>query len=330
MKLLFTLIRTNMMKDAILNFPKQFNFEPEIKNHEKITSYDSYVVCGMGGSHLAADLLPRFNPELNIIIHSDYGLPTVIKNEKILYIFSSYSGNTEEVIDGYNMAKDRGLSMAAVGVGGKLIEMAKKDVVPYVELPHTHIQPRCALGFSLIALSALIGQDELLGEFKLLSNKLKPADLEKQADELAGKLFNKIPIIYASNRNRALAYNWKIKFNETGKIPAFQNVFPELNHNEMTGFDINDNNRLLSEIFDIIFIKDNTDSKQNKRRIEVTINLYEKRGVRTTELQMNGESEQEKIFNSLLLADWIAVKLAEKYGSESEAVPMVEEFKKMI
>ncbi|MBI3120316.1 MAG: bifunctional phosphoglucose/phosphomannose isomerase, partial [Candidatus Kerfeldbacteria bacterium] len=45
------------METAIRDFPKQFTFEPEIQNADKLPQKDRLVVCGMGGSHLAADLL---------------------------------------------------------------------------------------------------------------------------------------------------------------------------------------------------------------------------------------------------------------------------------
>ena len=59
---------------------------------------------------------------------------------------------------------------------------------------------------------------------------------EKQAEELSLKLVGKIPIIYSSDRMYAVAYKWKINFNETSKVHAFNDVFPELDHNEIVGF----------------------------------------------------------------------------------------------
>ena len=58
------------MHDAIKNLPEQFLFNPEIKNREKLLKYKWYIVDGMGGSHLAADLLKIWNPSLPLICHS--------------------------------------------------------------------------------------------------------------------------------------------------------------------------------------------------------------------------------------------------------------------
>ena len=58
--------------------------------------------------------------------------------------------------------------------------------------------------------------------------------------------------------------------------------------------------------------------------------LYRDRGLRVEVLPLAGKTAYEKIFTSLLLADWTAVYTAEQYGLESEQVPMVEEFKKLM
>jgi len=150
------------MKEAIQNFPKQFAYEPEIENSENLKSYDKFIVVGMGGSHLAADLLKTWKPSLNVTVRSDYGLPALREEDlkNILVIASSYSGNTEETIDGFKQAVGNGLSVAAISVDGKLKELASEHSIPYVQLPDTGIQPRSALGFSFKALLKLIAEEE--------------------------------------------------------------------------------------------------------------------------------------------------------------------------
>ena len=117
-----------MMKDAILNFHKQFLYEPKLENKSKFKKYTSFIVLGMGGSHLAADIVHSYNPNIQLLIHSDYGLPgcdvKTLKNS--LVIASSYSGNTEEVIEGLETARKKKLAIAVIAVGGKLLELAKK------------------------------------------------------------------------------------------------------------------------------------------------------------------------------------------------------------
>jgi glucose/mannose-6-phosphate isomerase len=321
-----------MMRNAVLGFAEQFGFEPKMEQGP-VPMCQQVIVAGLGGSHLAADLLASLAPHKRIRVWSDYGLPAVepVEIGQTLFIASSYSGNTEETIDAYHEARKAGFACAIMAVGGKLIELAKQDGVPYVQLPNTGIQPRSALGFGMRALMTLLLVDEtLVQEARGLQQCLQPAGLEKKGQELADVLRAHVPIVYASTRNISIAYNWKIKLNETGKVPAFYNIVPELNHNEMTGFDIADSTKSLSQNFAFVFLKDHEDHPRNQRRMEVMAKLYRDRGLPVHEVVFEGQGRMERVFTSLLLADWTAIALAAHYGLESEQVPMVEEFKKSL
>jgi glucose/mannose-6-phosphate isomerase len=187
-----------------------------------------------------------------------------------------------------------------------------------------------ATGLSLKAMLALMGEKNMLAESKLLATQLHPSREELRGKDLARRVFGNVPIIYASTRNTALAQNWKIKFNETSKIPAFWNVVPELNHNEMTGFDTKTKTIPLSRNFHFIFLKDAGDDRRIIKRMNVLEKLYRDRGFKTEIILLQGKTELNKIFNALNLADWTAYYSAKMYGVEPEQVPMVEEFKKLI
>lgn len=330
-----------MMREAILNFAKQFVYEPQIENAGQLKAAKRFVVCGMGGSHLAAEVLQSLKPALPIIIHRDYGLPSLPERDggETLVIASSYSGNTEEVIAAFGEAEERKLNLLVIAVGGKLLDLARASATAFIQLPDTGIQPRSALGFSLMAMLKAVGEQELFTQAQELAQTLRPQDLEAEGRDLAKRLLGFVPVVYSSTRNLSVAYNWKIKFNETGKIPAFYNVFPELNHNEMTGFsaaggpasggDVPDA-KSLSEKFYFIFFRDAADHPQIQKRLAVTAKLYQDRGLRTEIVELGGQNQLQKIFSSLLLADWAAYYTAQQYGLESEQVPMVEEFKKFI
>jgi glucose/mannose-6-phosphate isomerase len=320
------------MYEAIKNFNKQFLYEPEIVNADNLVKTSSFIVVGMGGSALAPLLLKTWKTKIDIIIHRDYGLPEFLEEElkKKLIILSSYSGNTEEVVDAFIQAKEQNLNMAVITTGGKLLTLAKENNIPYIELPDMKIQPRSALGLSIKAFLKFMGEEEELKKISELATTLKPADYEENGKKLAEKMKNHIPVIYSSNNNSSIIYNWKIKLNETGKIPAFYNVFPELNHNEMTGFDIKDSTSELSSKFHFIILKDEKDNPEIFKRIEVLGKLLKDRNFQVEILELGGKDTWLKIFSSLVLADWTAYYTALQYGLESEQVPMVEEFKKLI
>lgn len=320
-----------MITEAIKNFPKQFEFDPEVKNADKLAGCSSVVVGGMGGSGLVGGILRIIQPELNVHMHHEYGLPMFIRRkDEHLFIAVSYSGNTEETIDFFEAALKGGYPTAAVSVGGKLLEVAKEHSVPYVALPDTGIQPRMALGFALRAVLKLIGANKLLEESGALASVLEPLRYENTGKELAETMRGKVPIIYTSRSNQAIAYNWKIKFNETGKVPAFYNTFPELNHNEMAGFDVNDRTKMLSERMHFIFITDEADHPRIRKRMEITREEYARRSLPVATLALEGATKLQKIFRSLLIADWASYYTAEIYRNEPEAVRIIEDFKKQL
>lgn len=317
------------MEQAILNFNKQFLFEPIVVNADKLKKYKHYILGGMGGSHLAAGILKSYSPGIELYVHRDYGIPQFDEEfmKDSLFIANSYSGNTEEIVDFAEEAYDRGFDVAVIATGGMLIDFAKENNLPYIIIPNDGIQPRSALGYSLVALAALVGENDCLQDAKKLSGALNPESLKNTGEELASVLKGKVPVIYSSLSNLSVSYNWKIKFNETAKVPAFYNVFPELNHNEINGFDLAEDIKYLADNFHFIFISDSEDNPQIIKRMEVTESIYQTKGMPVTRIYLEGNGKLERIFRSLLVADWAAVAIARANGVDPEAVPVVEDLK---
>lgn len=317
------------MRKAIENSPNQLRFEPVIENADNLKLAKKFIVSGMGGSHLAADLIKTWEPSFDMIVHHDYGLPQVSDSlKKYLTIISSYSGNTEEALDGFNIAVSQKLPVAAISVGGKLLEMAKEYKKPYIQMPDTAIEPRSALGFSAVSLLKMMGQENALSEMRKISFNMP--ELEEKGKALAERIKGHIPVIYTSTVNGPIGYNWKIRFNETGKIPAFCNTIPELNHNEMVGFDREGESRELSDSFYFIFLKDNKDHKRNLLRMDITKEILEEKGLAVEYLELAGNNIWEKIFSSLLLADWTAFYTAQIYKLEAQETAIITRFKNTI
>lgn len=321
------------MRDIILNFSNQFSFKPQIKNVDNlVTSFTKVVVGGMGGSHLAGEIIKTLKPEMSFSIYSDYGLPILSEEDfkKTLFVAISHSGNTEETFSFAEAVFERGGNLAIISTGGKLLSFADDKKIPFIKTSMDALQPRFSLGFLINALSKILGDIETSLELDSLKNKLHPIDFEAKGMNLSQSLFEKIPLIYTSRKNASIGYIWKIKFNETAKIPAFCNVFPELNHNEMESFDLSVESQKLSENFLVIFINDDTDTEKIKKRMEITRGLLQKRGIKTIEIKLKGESFFERMFNSLILADWVSYYIALSYKRDPQTVPLIEEFKKLI
>lgn len=318
-----------MLEKSIRDFPKQFEFEPKIENRKNLVRHKKILICGMGGSQLPTGVLKAAYPHLDIIDWHSYDLPLLGDLKERLIIAVSYSGGTEETISSFNAARKARLPVAAVAIGGALIALAEEHKASYVRIPNTGIQPRMGTGFMLRAVMALMGDRNGLKATGELAKTLEPGRLEREGKDIAKAISGRVPVIYASEANGLIARNWKIKFNENGKIPAFWNVFPELNHNEMTGFDTVPGTRALASHFHFIFLEDKADHPRIVKRMKVMKDLFEGRGLGVTEVRLSGESFS-KIFRALVLGDWASYATALRYGTEPEEVPMVEEFKKLI
>lgn len=321
-----------MMRDMIIQFPKQFSFDPKVENKGNLVRKRKYVVGGMGGSGLPGELLSSYYKEHEIVLYRDYGIPETSRKKLREYGFIavSYSGNTEETLDFFLEAKRNKFPLAALTTGGKLLDEAMRWGIPFVRIPSTGIQPRMALGYMLLGLMKIMGDTKGISEIQKLGKTLKPKMYEAFGQKLASFLQKKIPIIYSSRTNSIIGYIWKIKLNETGKIPAFQHVFPELNHNEMTSFDRQTRTKEISENFCFIFLEDTEDHPRIQKRMGITKKLFKDRGLEVISVKLEGKSRWQKVFQSILLADWVSLSLATTYQVEAEQVPMVEELKKLM
>ncbi len=320
------------MEDTIRRFPEQFDWQPVVDHNEVLRPRKHYVLCGMGGSHLGAWLIKRYGKVSNLWIHRDYGLPElpaeIYADAQI--ILSSYSGTTEEVLDSGRIALERGLPIAVVSTGGKLIEFAHEHALPSVQIPETGLEPRMAVGFSMLAIARIFGDAALESTIREAGKGIDPVEGKGEGERLAERLRGKVPLIYSSAPNVPISYIWKVKFNETSKIPAFIDTFPEMCHNELTGFDVVDRTRDISSRFHAVFLEDFGDHPRVRERMKVASEMFGERGIPVEHVGLAGKSGFEKAFRGALKADWVTLNLAREYGVPNPETPMVAEFKRRI
>ena len=283
--------KSNMRK-VIMDFPKQFPVGLDMTKDVKVVGdFNQLIFCGMGGSALPASILKMlsifYEWPINIKIHRTYGLPSRVSPRALVFAVS-FSGNTEETISSYEEAKKRNLTTIGIATGGKLTELCKKNKTPFVKLPAEKIQPRSAIGYQFAAIIKVLSNSNIITDLdkdiSTISKMLKSEILEKQGKELAKRIKGKIPVIYASDKYRALAQIWKINFNENSKSPAFWNYFPEVNHAETEGM----SHELECEcqeckdepIFQILILKDDDDHPRIKKRMDLTAKIAKETGLK--------------------------------------------------
>jgi len=319
------------MEEQLKHFAEQFAWEPELSNPERLPADPSpLIVCGMGGSHLGARLLLRHNPSLDITIHSDYGLPRASRKrlENALIVASSYSGETEETLDVARTAVEAGLAVAVVTTGGALARFAEEHSLPLILMPEASVEPRMAIGAQMLALTRLMRDINLEKEIRRIGTGLNVEHGRARGAELAKRLVGSIPVVYSSTVNAPLAYFWKIAFNETSKVPAFYNLFPELCHNELSGFDNAEHTHEFSSRLHILILKDGDDHPRITKRMGLLQKLVAAQDLPVTTIELTGEHGLEKALYGVLVGVWTALVLAKEYQAPDAVTPLIAEFKR--
>lgn len=320
----------------------------------KAGPFSSVLVAGMGASWMPGGLVQEAGlSTVPISIHRGYGLSDGL-SVNTLVVVSSFSGNTEETLSAYDAAKAARLPLVGIAAGGELERWCATDGVPFVSIPADPptMQPRSATGYTVGILVQLLsrlglaapnavdtveGLEERLGTFMDTAR----ARGEKIADAITGAT----PVVYASDRFPTVARVWKIKFNENAKTPAFWNVFPELNHNEMIGWTQSGRPapRSLGEVgslgegrsnphgaFHLVLLRDADDHPRVLKRFEITLALLRETGLPASIVPIEGSTMTEKIFSTLLVGDWASYTLALALGTDPSPVPMVEDLKRRL
>lgn len=308
-------------------FRRQLAFIPKFEgeiSQEDIRKYDNVIVGGMGGSALAARLLFFLDPTFPIWLHDDYGLPT--KHEgKTLYIAISYSGNTAETLSFAQESLQRKHSLVTVTSGGKLLDWAIQHKVPYVVIP-AGFEPRNAVFLMLKTLLCIIDREALLPTFKKDSIDIKKTF--KYGQEIGKKFQDKIPLIYASRSNYELAHIWKIMCDETGKIPAFANYFPELMHNEVQGI-IPATAGSVAKNLQILLLLDREDDFKISHEMKIFQELASSQGVNIIPMDLPPGKASKLLFVEIT-ASVAASTIANMHSMDANSTSFIEQFKKAL
>ncbi len=297
---------------------------------------NNVVVAGMGGSALAAGLVKDWLPmNVPFEVVRRYSLPTYI-NENTLVIVSSYSGNTEETLSALLQAQEAGSTVVIIASGGKLIEVATEQNLPYVQLP-SEFQPRMAVFVGMRALLKVLeaygvvnnAYDLLEQEGEWLKQNVAawlPTTPREQnlAKTLALHAAGKTPVIYGGSKMFAVAYKWKISFNENAKNVAFCNEIPEFNHNEFVGWTSHPIEKPYA-VFDLLTALDHP---QVQKRFVISDKLLSGKRPHAVGIALEGESQLQQMLWGCVLADFVSIYLALLNGVDPTPVDLIEKFKK--
>ncbi len=294
------------------------------------------VVAGMGGSSIGGALARAVlgdRASRPIVLARGYALPSWIETDSTV-LCVSYSGETEETLAAYDAARALGANIVVVTTGGQLAEQARQDGVPVVPVPGG-FQPRAAIGYLLVSaleVAALCGAGEGLhseidvaaAHAEQLARRWGPdAPEDSAAKALARGLHGTIPQIAGAGLTAPVAYRWKTQINENAKLPAFAAELPEMDHNEIVGWE--QATRLGS--FSAVFLDDSDLHPRVRQRIELTRGLIASRGGATFRIDTEGETRMERLISVLLLGDLMSLYLAVLAGVDPANVETLESLK---
>lgn len=302
----------------------------------------SVVTLGMGGSGIGGDIVkallePKSKVPVNVC--KGYSLPAFVGPDTLVFAIS-YSGGTEETLATFRQAADAGAKIIAVTSGGSLEEQAKERGFPVIKVPGG-LQPRAALGYlsmtvvvALEKLGLIDGVrpdiDETLEVLEMMSEHMGAAGPAGNniAKQLAGRLYEKMPVVYGSEGTPAVAaLRWKCQFNENSKVPAYWHQFPELNHNEIVGW------QELSEVAErccLVTLRSPGENARTQKRIEISLPLLE--GIVGESLQVwsEGDSELARLYSLIYLGDFTSVYLAILNGVDPTPVERIKLLKEKL
>jgi glucose/mannose-6-phosphate isomerase len=315
------------MLDAIKKYPEMCRDAVERTNGSNLTNYefDKIIVCGMGGSAVGGELLRdlmRGQLPIPIEVSKDYHLPKYA-DEKTLVFCVSYSGDTEETLSQFVDALKIKCKIICLASGGKLKEWCEKLNLPLIVLPGG-LQPRAVLPYLFLPMLTYlqnIGLVNVKGDLEESIKVLNGIDLGEM-DGIASDLKDSSIAIYG--QLPSVTRRFKNQFNENSKMPARYDVFPELDHNEIMGYQ----NLELNKSTSIIFLRDRDETEEMKARIEITRDLIRDSARNVFEIYSSGNSKLAKILSLVYIGDYLSYRLAVLNGIDPEKVENINKLKK--
>lgn len=335
-------VDTSNMFDVIQDFSDQILDAVQIGETFRakipVPKIRNVVITGLGGSAIGGDLLRSYlagEIGIPIIVNRHYFLPKFV-SASTLVIVSSYSGNTEETTAAYHDAIRKKASILCTTSGGEVEKIAMKHKHPIIKIPSGY-QPRAALGYSFFPMLVVLSKLGLIKNKKqeireTIEHIKKKSEVysdvqspENRALQLAQRLRGKLPVVYSSSdRFDTVSLRWRGQFSENAKVLAYGNLFPELDHNEIVGWEVLKD--LMKQI-EVIILRDKGDHQRVQLRMTITKEIIEPLSSSVIEIFSEGKSLLGRIFDLIYLGDWCSFYLAILNGVDPTPVKKIDYLK---
>jgi len=302
---------------------------------------DRAIILGMGGSAIGGDLLRSLallENRLPVWVHRSYGLPPLL-NENTLLIASSYSGNTEETLSSFVESLQTPAKKLVLTGGGRLRALAEKEGIPVFPIDY-QAPPRAAFPHSFIPLLGIFQKLDLLedksadlSEAMQVLNNLSSELTESmplasnQAKQLAIRLSGKLAVIYGAGILSEVAQRWKAQLNENSKAWAFYEIFPELNHNAIVGYQFPSEMR---ERVLVVLLHSSLLHPRISDRYRLTAEILTEAGIEHELVEARGDSPLAQMMSMVLLGDYVSFYLALLNSVDPTPVAPIDYLKKRL
>jgi glucose/mannose-6-phosphate isomerase len=329
------------MREKIEDFPEQIRKsweEGKKADRGRISDPSHIVICGMGGSAIAGDLLhDLFFEDLSIplIVNRGYDIPSFI-DERSLLLISSYSGNTEETLHAFSQGHQKKAMIAVFTSDGEIGKKAEDERIPTLTFPSGY-PPRSALGFSFFSMVGFLTQivslpldDRHINALIALLNRLK--DLLKhpkgEIAQLSDTLIGNIPLIHISRRLRSVALRWQTQINENSKTFAHINEIPEANHNEIVG--LNFPKALVRKMVLIFLRAKKYENTQIGNRFEISKEIVRSSVKKIVQIEAEGDDKLQEMFSLIYKGDFLSYHLSQRLGVDPTPVSRIDTLKQKL
>ncbi len=327
-----------MVQQLIEDFPDQLR--RAIKVGEKIKfvptqkEIRNIVISALGGSGIGAGLVETLvfdEIKVPITIIKSYDIPACV-TEHTLFIASSFSGNTEETLAAIEKVFDRRATIACITAGGKLLEMADTYNFTLAHMPSEAPSPRSFLGYNFVQLLFILKNyglisstfvDQLNAAANLLEERQER--IKEGAQNMAAGLHGKLPVLYGDARFMPVLVRFQQQINENSKQLAHVNVYPEMNHNELSGWQ--HPGSILRDMM-VVMLTTRYDHPRVKTRMEITRPMIVPKSGGVIEVVLQyGESLLEQCLYAIHLFDWTSWYLSVENKADTNDSKVVDHLK---
>ena len=115
---------------------------------------------------------------------------------------------------------------------------------------------------------------------------------------------------------------------DSAKVPAYASTLPELDHNEIVGF--TGMPAPLSELAQLILLRDERQHRQVQRRFDLTKELIEPHVSRVLSITSEGRSALARSLDLVMLGDYVSLYLALLRAVDPGPVDVIERLKERL